>query len=358
MRRRRGANVGQRQARILAPTRWNGDALAVASRDPIAVLLSQVPEEGPTWVHLVRAGEHYPRSGGAAVALTRQDLADAVAGFVAAMGEGWWPRGAPLGYNHAAARGALDPDSTAAAGYITALRVTDDGGSLEACVDWTADGRRRVRAGDFQALSAEILFGPQSKRANQPLGPSAAIVGATLTNDPMVPGLRRVAASETVQESPKMKRTAALLGLAETVTPSDDQIAVALSERDGRITTLSETLRSVTADRDAAQKQVAEFVAADAKRAVAIALSEGRIKDTDGERALFAKLSDVEREMVFPKGRVTGTAGAVPPAATATAASPEVSARLLSERAVAEAAKSGRPAHAVYADLLRAPAQG
>lgn len=317
---------------------------------PALVLLDQTPEEGPTWVHLIRAGEHYPRSGGEPVVLSRKDLADAVAGFGAAKAEGWWPRGAPLGYNHAAARGATDPDSTAAAGYITDARLSDDGDSIEVCVDWTPTGRARVRGGDFQALSAELIFDPASKTTGKPLAP-AAIVGATLTNDPMVTGLRRVAASETPPKEPAMKRTATLLGLAETVTPTDDQIAIALSERDGKIATLAEREKVLLADLTAERAKVAAFGKAEEGRVIAAALADGRIKDTDTERRVFLALAEADRDAVFPRGRVTGAA--VVASGSQSQGKGLSLAERVNQRAV-EIAKAGGRTAATYHDICEA----
>lgn len=282
------------------------DALAGA-----AVALATGDDDGPIWNELVRTGDHHGRSGGRNVPLALADLQAMERNFrEVVQAEGWYPVGAPITFNHAGLKGALDAESTKAAGFITDLRVVDNGDgthSLHGLTDWTDEGRRRVRAREFQGFSIEFLPSGKAHRktANAPVD-GALLFGGTLTNTPFVPGMAAVAASEeTPAPAPKpapiaesrMKHLTAHLGLSEDaaeatilaeVAKRDEQIATlttSLAEANEAKATTATALDEAMSQRDALQAEKNERIEADKVSLLSEFVAEGRCANTDAAKA-------------------------------------------------------------------------
>lgn len=150
-----------------------------------AIALAEAPADGPVWNMLARAGTFDLAVGG-----TREftpELFDALAeSFGASMAAGRWPIGAPVGVNHARGRGALDAESTKAFGFL--LDVQRRGDELWGLIDYTDEGRRRVRAREFQGGSIEFGTSKDGR---------VDFWGHTLTNQPAVFGLAPAAADRS-----------------------------------------------------------------------------------------------------------------------------------------------------------------
>lgn len=281
-------------------------------------------DDGPRWVEITASGVHSSRQGDREVELTAADVESIHRGFQLVKAEGWFSRGAPVGTNHATMSGALDAESTKALGYIVDTRIdlAEDGRTvLLGLIDYTAEGRRRVRAGEFQGFSIEAIpaDAAKSKRTGEPLG-EWALIGGTLTNHPFVPGMATLAASETAHATPEnrnMKPIASRLGLSEDAA---DAVVLAefdrvLTERDDKIAALADNLSTVTADRDALTSKVEALSERDKARTLDDACAVGRCSAGERERywkALTA-LGEEHANEVYPEQRIATKSISTPP---------------------------------------------
>jgi hypothetical protein len=298
-----------------------------------AVALATADSDGPVWNELVRTGDHHGRSGGRNVPLSLSDLQAMERNFRdVVQAEGWYPVGAPITFNHAGLKGALDAESTKAAGFITELRVVPNGDgthSLHGLTDWTDEGRRRVRAREFQGFSIEFLPAGKahSKTANSPVD-GALLFGGTLTNNPFVPGLSAVAAAEATptpapasEPAPiaeiRMKTVTAHLGLSEDaaeatilaeinkIAAEKDALATALDEATTKQATTAKALDDAIGQRDALQSEKDARVEADKVALLDSFVSDGRIANTDEAKAdawaVVSALGEDKARSLYPK---------------------------------------------------------
>ena len=276
-----------------------------------AVAVALGDDSGPVWNELVREGDHYSRSGAKRVTVTADDVRSMARNFAdVVLAEGWYSLGAPIGYNHAGVKGALDADSTKSGGFITEVKVvTNEDGTLalHGLTDWTDEGRARVRGREFQGLSVEYFPAGKgrSKATGEPVN-GALLFGATLTNSPFVPGMAAVAASDdspapadvpapTVE--PRMSTITAHLGLAEDaaeasilaeVQKRDEQIAAlttSLAEANDAKATTATALDEAMSQRDALQADKDARIEADKVALLSEFVAEGRCANTDAAQA-------------------------------------------------------------------------
>lgn len=111
----------------------------------------------------------------------------------------WGP--VPVDANHATLFGALDAETTKALGHIMRVEVRDrDDGelSLWGFIEWTAEGSRRVQAGEFRGFSIEVVPAGSAidKDTGEPMG-VPIMTGGTVCNNPFWPGLAPLAATES-----------------------------------------------------------------------------------------------------------------------------------------------------------------
>ena len=139
-------------------------------RTLVYLLAAEVRSGAGKWYTILTAGtgRAAPMSGGKPPTFTRQQLAGYAEQF-AAMG-----RDVAIDVNHALLQGRTDPDSTAARGWIKALRVTGD--KLEAAIEWTKDGAKLIADKAFRYFSVEL--GRYAKDA------PVTVIGGTLVNRP------------------------------------------------------------------------------------------------------------------------------------------------------------------------------
>jgi len=293
-----------------ASRRYYSDACASA---PVALA-----DGGPKWVELARSGTHFGRGSERRVELTSDDLRSMVRGYDKIKAEGWFPVGAPVGFNHAAILGSRDPESTKAAGRIMEVRTQDnsDGSlSLYGLVQWTDEGRKRIRAGEFDGFSVEMIPSDvaRSKKTGEPLG-DAALIGGTLTNEPFVSGMQAVAASEqesTNRSDDTMSTTLSILrgSVALTEDASEAEVIAkvqALADQAAKVEALTESLETLTADRDALKTERDELAGWKQGQMLDQACEDGRIAASERDRysKIVVALGEEEANAVFPVGRI------------------------------------------------------
>ena len=324
--------------------------------DPVALADAG---DGPVWIELGAAGTHYGRQGSRAVELTDADIDSMHRGFALVKSEGWFPRGAPIGVNHATMSSALDAESTKALAYVTDTRVDTRNGRkvLMGLADYTDEGRRRVRAGEFQAISLEAIpaSAAKSKRTGELLG-EWALIGATLTNHPFVPGLAAVAASEGVTtETSMFHEIATSLGLTEDAdAPAMLAEIATLRATAGKAEALAEALATVEADRDALAERVTALAESDKVRTLDDAVDAGRC--SMGERDDYWKaltlLGEDHAHRVYPEQRIaTKRTAAGTPTPKATADKPDVYAQV--QARAAALTEMGKHAAQAFSEAYR-----
>ena len=279
-------------------------------------LTDEYGDDNKSWIEIVRSGVHFGRNSDRRVELKASDIESMARGYLVIKEEGWFNGGAPVGYNHASINGALDAESTKAAGRIIDVEVRaneDSSISLWGLVSWTSEAKTRIRNGEFDGFSVEAvpLESARSKKSGKPLG-EWALIGGTLTNEPFVPGMSRVAAAENqpTRSDSKMslsKLLAGHLSLNESATDADVLAAVhALAEAAERAEALSEDLKTVSADRDVALAELSELREKDTERMLERALADGRIAAGEKERYLnsVTKLGEDEANYTYFSGRI------------------------------------------------------
>ena len=238
-------------------------------------------------IELARSGSHYGRASDRLVNLSASDIESMARGYSLIKSEGWFATGAPVGYNHASMSGALDAESTKAAGRIidVHVRANDDGTmSLMGSVRWTEEAKRRIRAGEFDGFSIEAVpaEGARSKKTGEKLG-EWALIGGTLTNEPFVAGMEPVAASEKRNEM-SFKLISETLALGEGAGEVEILAEIqALRERAEKADALAEALDTVTTDRDAIKAKFDDLEAKEIERMLDRACADGRIAASERE---------------------------------------------------------------------------
>ena len=290
-------------------------------------------EGSAKWVEIARSGSHFGRGSDRKVKLSEADIESMARGYRKIKAEGWFATGAPVTYNHATVLGAKDAESTKAAGRILELKTDRRGDgslSLLGLIQWTEEARRRVRAGEFDGFSIEALpaSAARSKEDGTPFG-DWALVGGTLTNEPLISRLAPVAASETsTRSTPKMDATLSILrgalALSEDATEAEViGAAQQLSERAAKADALEESLSTVTSDRDAIKAERDDLSSWKQDRMLDLACDEGRIAAAERERyaRVVAALGESEANEIYYRGRLpTGEVGADAPLTPADAA--------------------------------------
>ena len=259
-----------------------------------------------SWVEVVRSGTFYGSSGPKPrrVELTEDDILSMARNYETVLQEQWFNGGAPVGYNHASSFGGLDPESTKAAARISAVEVrpNDHGGlSLWGLFSWTTEGARRIKAGDFSSISAELIppDAATSKLSGSRMG-GWCLVGATLTNSPFVPGMQApdlsdtLAASEriprihlteqaTQEESQMSDSRSAVQALSETLGTSEAEVLSEvrrLQEEAAKVSTLSEALEAATTECEALRSRNVDIEDREKERVLDAACAAGRIAPT------------------------------------------------------------------------------
>jgi len=236
-------------------------------------------------------------------------------GYAAITQERWFSSGAPVGYNHAHIEGAVDAESTKAAGRIVdvEVRANEDGSlSLWGLVRWTSEASARIRSGEFDGFSIEAIprGEARSKKTGEPLG-EWALIGGTLTNEPFVPGMSAVAASETRKttrtEMHLITLLARPLALRDSATEAEVLSAVqALIDKCAQVDALTESLSTAHEDRDSLREERNGLREWKRERMLDRACADGRISAAERDRYLNAveKLGEDEANYTYFEGRI------------------------------------------------------
>lgn len=286
--------------------------------------LALAADGGSTWVEIVRSGTFYGAEGWGdpgdrmvrQVTISPADVDDLAASFSQVEAEGWYTGGMPVGCNHASLFGAMDADSTKALGRVLRVEARDNdagGRSLWGEIRWTDEGAQRLRDGEFAAISAEIIprNAATSKATGEPIG-KPVLCGATLTNNPMIPGMappmappEQMAASERpavlyLSETRPMPENA-----PKTLTLAESEV-VTLREQAALVPVLRSEVKALTEERDALTKQRDELAAKETERMLDAACTVGRIaaSERDRYRKVVATLGEAEAHAIFPVGRI------------------------------------------------------
>lgn len=356
---------------------------SLIARGNASLLTLGEADVGTSWVEVLRSGVVFGNSTWMdyvrRVEFSEDDIRAMAETFASVIqAEGWFTGGLPVTVNHASLYGDLDAETTQAYARIIQVeaRPNDAGGlSLWALFRWTESGAELVTSGKFAAISAEVIPADvaTSKSTGQLVG-SPLLVGATLCNDPMIPGMTppqapavddemlvaastnggRVASpplplsSEASMTDPAIAKLAALLSCSESALVETARTALAeraaLAEQVNVLTAERDTLRT---DRDALSERV-EALAAEREEAIFLsAVEAGRIVPAERESFLLILNSRGEKEAdaIFPVGRT----GAGKRASHSSNAETEV--QSLADAALVEARKHGRDT-ATDADLL------
>ena len=345
--------------------------------------------DGPqSWVEVVRSGKFYGNTGPnpRKVELTEDDIYSMARTYDQVMGEQWFSDGAPVGYNHAQAMGDRTPEATRAAARIQRVEVrpNDHGGlSLWGLFSWTGEGAGRVDAGEFSAISAELVppNSAMSKLTGSPLG-GWALVGATLTNAPFIPGMQAPAASGTLaasesltnriylseagperKENPRMSDL--LVQLAEaTGLPTEAPELLAevrrLQEDAAKVAALTETLETATQEVESLRTRNVILEDREKTRTLDEACSIGRIAPTEREDywQICTTLGEEKANRLFAEGRIP--VDRVTPEQSAVEVSHGIDAavQVLAERLVAEEGLNDAAAYSrAMVEVLSDPAK-
>ena len=284
---------------------------------PVSLAHSVTDYDG-RWSELVRSGMHFGRASERSVQITGDDIQSMANGYERILSEGWFASGAPVGYNHATIEGAVDAESTKAAGRIleVEVRANEDGTmSLWGLVRWTAEATRRIRDGEFDGFSIEAIprDDARSKKTGEPLG-EWALIGGTLTNEPFVPGMSAVAASETKKTTRNnmdlIKLLSRPLSMSESATEAQILAAVqGLVEKAAQIDALNDSLTTAQQDRDTLREEADALRVWKQERMLDQACSDGRISAGERDRYLNAveKLGEEEANYTYFEGRIPTT---------------------------------------------------
>ena len=296
-----------------------------------------------SWVEIVRSGKFYGSTGPQPrqVTLTPEAIDQLATNFQQVLAEGWFTGGCPVGYNHASAMGDRTPEATRAAARIKAVDVRPNkhgGVSLWGLFSWTPEGADRVRAGEFAAISAELIppASATSKVTGEPLV-GYALIGATLTNQPFIPGMTPPSLSDTVAaaeglsplflselEAPEMPTENQVPNVMEqlaeiTGKPIPQLLAEVqrLQEKADRADALEDALTTATEKITTLAEQNGELADREKSRVLDEACAKGRIAPTDREH-YWQTLQTVGTEVAhrwFSEGDIPVARSSAPPTA-------------------------------------------
>ena len=273
-------------------------------------------------VELLRTGEHRPRmvggkphAGPKELMVTEEMIDSLVRGFAVAKQADHYVGGAvPVGYEHdevsAIRDGKIDPADVkrlaAVYGEVRKRMNADGSASLMGSFEYTDEGRRKVRAGEFRGFS--LVFAPPGMALDSHGRPIDEFVpiGGTLTNRPFIRTMDPIAASEiNPKEVPQMdiKHLRGPLALSESATEADAVAAlVALKEQAEKAVILEDELKNVTAERDAEREKVAALGERDRTLTLRQAVADGRIAKAQEDRywRVLTALGEEEAHALFP----------------------------------------------------------
>ena len=286
------------------------------------------------WVEIVRSGRFFGNTGPVPrrVELSEEDILAMAATYEQVLSEGWFNGGAPVGYNHAQAMGDRTPEATRAAARVQQVEVrpNDHGGlSLWGLFAWTDEGARRVGAQEFSSISAELIppSAATSKLNGKKLG-GYTLVGATLTNTPMIPGMQAPSLSDRLAASDNPRRIMLSEETAPdtTETPKMSDLIVKLAEATGlpaeapellaevrrlqaeasKVEALTETLETATKEIEQLRTRKEQLEASEKVRLLDDACAQGRIAPTERDDywRIIGTVGEEVAQRMFAEGRI------------------------------------------------------
>ena len=286
------------------------------------------------WVEIVRSGRFFGNTGPVPrrVELSEEDILAMASTYEQVLSEGWFNGGAPVGYNHAQAMGDRTPEAPRAAARVQQVEVrpNDHGGlSLWGLFAWTDEGARRVGAQEFSSISAELLppSAAPSKLNGKKLG-GYTLVGATLTNTPMIPGMQAPSLSDRLAASDNPRRIMLSEETAPdtTETPKMSDLIVKLAEATGlpaeapellaevrrlqaeasKVEALTETLETATKEIEQLRTRKEQLEASEKVRLLDDACAQGRIAPTERDDywRIIGTVGEEVAQRMFAEGRI------------------------------------------------------
>ena len=286
------------------------------------------------WVEIVRSGRFFGNTGPVPrrVELSEEDILAMASTYEQVLSEGWFNGGAPVGYNHAQAMGDRTPEATRAAARVQQVEVrpNDHGGlSLWGLFAWTDEGARRVGAQEFSSISAELIppSAATSKLNGKKLG-GYTLVGATLTNTPMIPGMQAPSLSDRLAASDNPRRIMLSEETAPdtTETPKMSDLIVKLAEATGlpaeapellaevrrlqaeasKVEALTETLETATKEIEQLRTRKEQLEASEKVRLLDDACAQGRIAPTERDDywRIIGTVGEEVAQRMFAEGRI------------------------------------------------------
>ena len=286
------------------------------------------------WVELVRSGRFFGNTGPVPrrVELSEEDILAMASTYEQVLSEGWFNGGAPVGYNHAQAMGDRTPEATRAAARVQQVEVRPNahgGLSRWGLFAWTDEGARRVGAQEFSSISAELIppSAATSKLNGKKLG-GYTLVGATLTNTPMIPGMQAPSLSDRLAASDNPRRIMLSEETAPdtTETPKMSDLIVKLAEATGlpaeapellaevrrlqaeasKVEALTETLETATKEIEQLRTRKEQLEASEKVRLLDDACAQGRIAPTERDDywRIIGTVGEEVAQRMFAEGRI------------------------------------------------------
>ena len=286
------------------------------------------------WVEIVRSGRFFGNTGPVPrrVELSEEDILAMASTYEQVLSEGWFNGGAPVGYNHAQAMGDRTPEATRAAARVQQVEVrpNDHGGlSLWGLFAWTDEGARRVGAQEFSSISAELIppSAATSKLNGKKLG-GYTLVGATLTNTPMIPGMQAPSLSDrrAASDNPRRIMLSEETAPDTTETPKMSDLIVKLAEATGlpaeapellaevrrlqaeasKVEALTETLETATKEIEQLRTRKEQLEASEKVRLLDDACAQGRIAPTERDDywRIIGTVGEEVAQRMFAEGRI------------------------------------------------------
>jgi phage I-like protein len=193
-----------------------------------------------------------------------------------------------------------------AAGWITALELTEDGSELWAQVTWTPKGSKVLSEKEFRYLSPEFTNQYQDAETLKKFGP--VLMGAGLTNRPFIKSMEPVVELSEIQSKEN-----------KTMDMTPEEMKAKMDELMAENAQLKEQLSQMQGEKDLADKAQAvaceEKKMAEKKIEFLKLLSEGKVCSAQeesfvkGDMAKFVELSQPVK--LSDKGTSSGTPNTV-----------------------------------------------
>lgn len=201
-------------------------------------------KEVPKKIQLMRTGEFVVGGAGEKIKITPEILFSFKKNFDANV-RGYPDKKLPIDYFH--------QNDQEAAGWITSVELSDQNNTLTAEVEWTPRASKMLSEGEIRYVSAEFNLQYQHNEGGQKFGP--ALLGAGLTNRPVIKGMKPVAAAETGSQSSSSKyggsmtdAGAAPCGASAVVAPAAGT-AMTLEQAMAKIKELTDQLSALHSDK-------------------------------------------------------------------------------------------------------------